>query len=107
MPEDQQQSVEVPLAWTGLDSLDALTANEFLITPDAHDDLLHLTVGFVSPPVLMGSDDEQMQQLRDLRYVTVRALGRFALTHDRARRLADILNESLERYNKSARGADG
>lgn len=97
VPEDPQESVEVPLVWAGLDGLATLTANEFLITPDAHDDLLHLTVGLVSPPVLMGSDDEQMQQLRDLRYVTVRGLGRFALTRERAQRLADLLNESLAR----------
>lgn len=105
-PEDQQQSAEVPLAWTGLDALDTFTANEFLITPDAHDDLLHLTVGLVSPPIFMGSDDEQVQQLRDLRYVSVRALGRFALTHERARRLAEILGESLERYDRSTSGDD-
>lgn len=106
VPDDQQQSVEVPLAWTGLDAVDTFTANEFLITPDAHDDLLHLTVGLVSPPVFMGSDEEQIQQLRDIRYVTVRALGRFALTHERARRLAEILSESLERYNNSTSGDD-
>lgn len=93
--------------WTRLDAVDTLTANEFLITPDAHDDLLHLTVGLVSPPVLMGSDDEQMQHLRDLRYVAVQALGRFSLTHARARRLAEILKESVERYNSRARGEDG
>ena len=77
-----------------------------LITPDAHDDLLHLTVGLVSPPVLMGSDDEQMEQLRDLTYITVRALGRFALTPERARRLAELLNESLARYDHAVAGDD-
>ena len=106
-PQEPQPSVEVPLVWTGLDALDTFAANEFLITPDAHDDLMYLTVGLVSPPVFMGSEEEQMQQLRDLRYVTVRPLGRFALTHERARRLAELLNESLARYDHSETGEDG
>ena len=104
--EDPPLSVEVPLSWMGLDTIDTLVANEFLITPDAHDDLLYLTIGLVSPPVFIGSDEEQMEQLRDLRYVTARPLGRFALTRQRARRLAELLNESLARDSQAAIGDD-
>jgi hypothetical protein len=107
-PDEQpaeSEPVEVPMAWAGLDGIDTRTANQFLITPDPHDDLMYLTVGLVSAPVFMGSEDEQLQQFRDLKYVTVRPLGRFALTRQRARQLADLLNESLARYDDSEPGA--
>lgn len=105
-PPTESEPIEVPMAWAGLDVVDTRTANQFLITPDPHDDLMYLTVGLVSAPVFMGSEEEQLQQFRDLKYVTVRPLGRFALTRQRAKQLADLLNESLARYDDSEPGAE-
>lgn len=102
-PPTGSEPIEVPMAWAGLDAIDTRTANQFLITPDPHDDLMYLTVGLVAAPVFMGTEEEQLQQFRDLQYVTVRPLGRFALTRQRARQLADLLNESLARYDDQGR----
>ena len=102
-PPAESELITVPMAWAGVDAIDTRTANEFLITPDPHDDLMYLTVGFVSAPVLMGTEEEQLQQLRDIKFVTVRPLGRYALTRQRARQLADLLNESLGPYDDQRR----
>ena len=102
----EPESVEVPMAWTGVEALDVLTANEFLITVDPENDMMYLTVGVVTPPPITGTPDEIRQQLHDLNYVPVRTLARFALSRLRAERLGEALRESLSRYDQARERED-
>ena len=100
-PPPESEFIEVPLAWTGVDAFDVLTANQYLVTLDPANDTMYLMVGLVMPPPLMGTTEEIQNQLREQSYLPVRTLGRFALTRQSAGELANVLHESLSRYDQA------
>jgi len=65
MPEDEQDRVEVPLTWIGVEDVPILTANQMLIQFTARDESI-LGFGQVAPPILLGTEEERHQQLRML-----------------------------------------
>lgn len=95
-PQDSQEYVQVPLSWVGLEDITVLLANQFII--QYTDDGFLLTVGQVAPPPLLGSPEEQREQVSQLTFVPVRPLARFNLTERRLRELIAVLQENLSNY---------
>jgi hypothetical protein len=96
-PEHEDKAV--PLAWVGPDEVPVVLANQFI--SQFHHDGFVLTVGQVTPPIILGSDEQQRDQLEALTFVPVRPLARFALTEQRVRELIKLLTDNLAMYEAS------
>lgn len=82
--------------WTGVEEIPIHTANQFLVQVDAigdRPDQLVLAVGQVTPPPVLGTDQEKLEQMRTLEYVQVLPLARYSITPGRLRELIDLLDK--------------
>lgn len=93
-PEDEGKAI--PLTWVGPDEVPVVMANHFI--SQFHDDGFVLTFGQVAPPIILGSEEQQREQLEALAFVPVRPLARFALTEQRVRELIKLLTDNLAVY---------
>ena len=101
---DKQQEMEtVRVRVEPVESdVQVLFANSFNIT--FHDDGFILSVGQLVPPVLLGNEEEQREQLRELQTVPLHVLARFALTRQRVDQLIDVLVKNRESFDKAIAG---
>lgn len=96
--EDEQKDVAVPTLWVGESDTPVVLGNQFSIAHQGADEFI-LTVGQVATPLLTGSDDEKLEQVRNLSYVPIQVVGRFTFSRDRLAELLSILKTNLERYD--------
>ena len=89
LPED------VPIKWVDEDNLHTLAANQFVLTTGTPWDEVILSVGQVSPPVLIGTPEEQLTQVKELDFLPVRMLARFSIPTSVAEGLRDLLNRNF------------
>lgn len=92
---DDSQPIQIPLSWVGVEESVASAANQFLVQFDG--DLHYLTLGQVTPPVLLGTEEEKKRQVDKLTMVPVRALGCYALSRKGIEELIGVLRTGLER----------
>ena len=90
------ESLKLPLVWMDSDAPAVLYANQFALQRSGGD--LFLAVGQLVPPLLLGSQEEQRDQLKQLSFVPVRIVGRYLVTLGEMRELADLLKRHLERF---------
>ena len=95
MPD--QKAVTVPLLFVGAEELPILYANHFVIQYER--DAFILTVGQLSPPILIGNESEQREQLEALSYVEVKTVARLAFTRGRLDELIGILQANLRAFD--------
>jgi hypothetical protein len=100
-----EDTVQVPLAWVGLDEVPVLVSNQALIQHIGEDEFV-LAFGHASPPPLVGSEEEKREQLRQISFVPVRVIARFGLTRRRVEELLNILQENLSRYDNKVGGKE-
>ena len=84
----------LPLKWVDEDNLHTLAANQFVLTTGTPWDEVILAVGQVSPPVLIGTHEEQLTQVEELDFLPVRMLARFSIPISVAKGLRDLLNRN-------------
>lgn len=101
---EQPESIDIPVAWVGMDEAPILVANQFMLQSQPYEFLL--TVGQMSPPALLGSPDEKAEQARQIDYVPIRVLARLGLSPTRVRELIAILQDQLERHDKNMEQID-
>jgi hypothetical protein len=109
---DEQQAEEgdstviaAPIVWSGLDESPILFANQFIIQ-HWEDDFI-LTAGQLTPPAILGSPEERLQQAMNVKAVPINVIVRLGLNPRRVRELIAALTENLERYErKKAQGGD-
>lgn len=94
--------VRAQLDWEDLDRLPVLAANQFLVQlsvvePQTTAAEVVLTVGYLAPPVFLGSPEEQQQAATALDRLTVRPAGRFSIPIAKAAELARIIQDLLQR----------
>lgn len=93
-----EETLQVPIAWIGLDEQPVTVSNQMLIQHIAEDEFV-LAFGHATPPLLAGSREEQRELLREVSYVPVRTLARFGLTRRRVEELIGVLQVNLARYD--------
>jgi hypothetical protein len=99
MAEDPDQ-VSLPLAWIGVEDVPVLASNQMLIQFSAKDEFL-LTFGHVGPPIVLGTQEQQREQLKTLTYAPVKPVARLGLTRQRVEEVIKVLTESLESHDKA------
>lgn len=90
--------VAVPLAWTDLDDLDTPLANQFASL--FLEEMFVVTVGNVTPPVFLGSEQARKEQAQELPYLPIRPIARFAMTEAKLEAFIDVLQGNLKRYRE-------
>jgi hypothetical protein len=94
--------VRAQLVWEDVDSLPVLAANQFLvqlsvIEPQITAADVVLTVGYLAPPVFLGTPEEQQQAAASVDRLAVRPVGRFSIPLAKAGELARIIQDLLQR----------
>lgn len=97
--EPDGDAVQLRLLWRGLDDTPLLYANQFVVQHER--DELILTIGQFQPPILIGQPDERIEQARQLGYVPINVVGRYAFTRQRLAELAGYLNEHLQKFDQA------
>ena len=98
MAQDEP-GVEIPLVYIGADDEPVLFANQFVVQHELLDEFV-LTLGQLTAPILLGSEEEKMEQASRLAYVPVKVVGRFSFTRERVVELINALKENLETYDR-------
>jgi hypothetical protein len=69
-----------------------MPANQFLIQSDGHD--FYLTAGYVAPPPVIGTPEEQAAELGELDAIQVSVVARLMISRSRLRELRELLNRA-------------
>ena len=96
--EGREVGLQVPVRWVGADDMPVLLANQFAIQHDQ--DEFTLSIGRVTPPLLIGPSDEQVRQAKALDFVPVRVIGRYAMTRPRLESLIELLQRHVRRLDE-------
>jgi hypothetical protein len=102
-PGDTPQGRSVPLLWVDLETTPVLFANQLLV--QHHGSEFIISVGQVTPPALIGTDEERRQALAALEFVPVRTVARVGLTAQRMTEFVRVMQENLSTYEQ-AKGLD-
>jgi len=94
--------VRAQIVWEDVDRVPVLAANQFILqvaaveSPEDIADTV-LTIGYLSPPVILGTPEEQQVAAAALERVSVRPSARFIIPIKKAAELAQIIQELVER----------
>ncbi len=97
------EPVSVRMAWIGTEELPVLFANQFLFQVGPPGEVF-ITVGQVVPPAVIGSPQEQQQQLQALPFVPVKPVVRLGMSRARLRELITSLGQLAEVYDQTFGG---
>ena len=96
------ETIEIPVAWIGLDDAQILYANQMILqmgAPDHLDEFI-LTFGQLHPPALLGDPGQQRAQLQSMPFVPVKIVAKLALSEARVRELQAVIAEILGKYDE-------
>ena len=100
MPEEQGG---VPIVWVGFNDELIRSATIFSAQIYAENEII-LTIGQVTPPLIVGTPQERQSQAAALPFAQARTLGKFGLTASRARKLITVLQRTLEGHQALMEG---
>jgi hypothetical protein len=100
--------VRAQLDWEDIDRLPVLAANQFLMQlsvsePEITGSEVVLTVGYLAPPLLLGTPEQQQEAAAALDRLTVHPVGRFSIPIGKAAELARVIQELLQRVEAARR----
>lgn len=104
--ENDQGAVAVPTVWVGEAETPVVLGNQFSIAHQGSDEFI-LTVGQVVTPLLTGSEDDKLEQVKSLSYVPIQVVGRFTFSRDRLAELIGVLTVNLKRYDETIKELEG
>lgn len=94
-----EQAIAIPTVFVGADDVTIEFANQFVIQHQEEEFIL--TLGQMAPPLLLGSDEEKLEQAKNLSFVPIKVIGRFGFTRDRLEALIEVLQTNLARFDKT------
>lgn len=95
---DQPEALErltLRAAWVGLEDVPIVFANQIIGQLDDKGEAI-LTFGQATPPVLLGTPEEQQQQASLTHFVQIRPVARLTLSGARMEELITVLQKTLE-----------
>jgi hypothetical protein len=98
---EADEGIRIPVAYVESEETPILAANEFLI--QFHRGGFILTIGQVTPPPIVGSREEVIEQVKQMPFVPVRVVGRFSMTEESTRALVDLLQAHIRRFGQRRR----
>lgn len=99
MADSEDDIVQVPIAWVGLDDQPVLMANQFI--GQVEQDEIVVSIGaHVSPPILGNTVEDRLEQLQRVAFIPVRPIVRVSMTRRKVEELAHVLRDTLENYDR-------
>lgn len=89
-------TIEAQIVWGDVEALPVLPASHFALQAAVHDapnlrDVV-LTVGFLPPPMLQGTSEQQREAVSKTAQVAIRPLARFVIPLGKAAELRELLD---------------
>lgn len=106
--EAEAQGFELSGVWVGIDDTPIVFANQFL--GSVFEGEVVLTLGQATPPALLGTPEQQLEQARQLNFIPIRPIARVAMNLARLQELIGILQQTVEnhaRQEQQALGGEG
>lgn len=103
------QGREIPLAWVGAEELPIFFVNQFLGQSNPPGEFF-VTFGQMTLPAILGTPEEQVEQVQQIAYVPVKPVARMGFTRERLEELIGVLQQTLINYDQSqemGRGIEG
>lgn len=98
MPERPDEEIlQIPVVWVGGDEMPVVLVNQFLGQFQQNEFIL--TFGQLTPPPLLGTREERLEEARNISFLPVKVLARFGLTRSRVEELIHVLEETLKNYD--------
>ena len=94
MAEDPD-GIALPLVWIDPDETDISFVNQVLV--QRQNDEYILTFGQQTPPILMGSPEENMERAKEIAYIPVRVAVRLGFTANRMAEFLELIQSAVER----------
>ncbi len=94
LPGELPEELQLTLRWVGTDEIPIHYINQFVGQLGQLNELL-LVFGQASTPTVIGTPEQQAEQLRQIEYVPIKPLARFALTRQGVERLISMLQHIL------------
>jgi flagellar motor switch/type III secretory pathway protein FliN len=104
MAEDAEP-IAIPVLFIGAEDVPILFANQFVISFQQQEFIL--TAGQIAPPILLGSEEEQRQQARDISFVPVKVVARLGMTRQRMAELVAVLQDTLRKFDEQSGPGEG
>jgi hypothetical protein len=88
-------TLRIPLVYVGAEDVPILFVNQFVIQY-VQDDFI-LMLGQMTPPILLGTDEERRAQAEKVAYVPINVVARVAFSRGRLVELIEILQDHLSK----------
>jgi hypothetical protein len=99
MAAQDDEQLDIPLAWIGVEELPMLGVNQMIAQHIGREEFI-LIFGQVAPPVILGQTEEQRrEQLRMVTFAAVKPVARVSMTRARVVELIRILHSQLEAHD--------
>jgi hypothetical protein len=98
MPDENSEEFNVPVAWIGTEEMPVLATNTAVVQFSAKDEFL-LTFGQLAPPILLGDDEQRLEQARMVTFVPVKPVARLGMNRGRVEQLIQALQENLANHD--------
>jgi flagellar motor switch/type III secretory pathway protein FliN len=99
MMTEQREPLKIPIVLVGGEDVPILYANQFVIQVQQEE--FFLTVAQLTPPILLGTEEEQREQARQIEHIPVKVVARLAFTRTRLEELVQLLQGHLERHDRA------
>ena len=100
---EPQGDIAIPIVWVGNEDVPIYAVNNFTAQYTERDEFL-LTLGQITPPLLLGSDEEKRAQAEKISYVGVTAVARIGLNRHRVKQLIEVLQQNLANHDHAFGG---
>ena len=104
IPSSDADPIQVPVLFVGADDTPILYVNQFVVQHQQNEFII--TVGQIAPPMLLGTEEQQRQQAKQIAYVPVKVVARLALTKARLKELISVLETNLANYDRKQESGD-
>jgi hypothetical protein len=98
MTDETPEVIKLPLVWVDLEDADTRTVNQLLV--QYHEGEFILTFGHVTPPLLLGTPEENAAQAKDIPYVAVKVVSKLAATPRKAQEFIEAMQKVLTGYEQ-------
>jgi hypothetical protein len=93
-----EQEIQVPIVWVGVEDTPVYASNQMLIQFSAANEFI-LTFGHLTPPVTLGTPEQQREQAEMISFVPVRPVARVGFNRQRLQELITVLQDNLRNHD--------
>lgn len=102
MSEETRREIQIPVLWSGAEDVPLVLVNQVLGQVGQQGEVI-LTFGQITPPLLMGTPEQQAEQVSEIPFVSVKPVARLALTKAGLDDLVRVLQETQKNYERAQR----